>query len=429
MMSNTSVSPAAAARGCGLALLVIVGAGCEVGAPPGAAGWSGTVDTTEGVVVVENPERPVFSTEETRAMERWVRSLDGQLDERESWEPAPTVQAGDSGRVFVLDRTGGRVLVFDADSGVVRTEIDPPEGRPGHLESPVGMGVLPRALMVGERYGIELYDLDGSFRDRIGMAIRDSQFDRGVRLHPLDSTGVLMLESRGGAPEWRRYAPSGSTSIYTAPEAVSRFYPEATRKSCWRVSEGPTGPLLASCFYPVVLQLDSVGAVDREIVLPGGPDSATAAQLDRLRQESRAHWRSSEEELDSATIAARVERDVRLHQLVDRYRDVRHDPVTGLTSLLEETPVYLGGGSARLHLFGPDGAYLARIEFPEYWIHHDVRDGIVWAIVRGGDGELSLRSYRLELPEDAPSPRVGGATEGESDGRSGRAGSASKSRE
>lgn len=382
------------------ALLVLAAAACAGGdrgtEPPR---WTGRVDTVEGVVLVENPAEPLYPARRVRVEERWSHSLEEWVGTRRSWEQPPLVRLGD-GTAYVLAPQTGRLLLFGTGSGELRESIGPPEGSPGHLDEPLGLATFDGGVAVGERYGLEVFDRDGRFRRRIDIAVRDSQLDRVLQLHRLDSASVLTLESAGGAPSWRRRRPTGEVSALPRPEAVSRRFSGATERQCWRIAEGPTGPLLASCFYPVTLSLDSAGRAAREVVIDRGADSASRSELEHLRRESRARWEAWKADLPEEGIRARVERDLRLHAVKDQYRAVRYDRSSGLVGLLEETPEYMGGGDARLHLFDGKGVYLARLPFPDYWLDFDLDGSTAYAVTRDGEGERWFRSYRLVLPRE-----------------------------
>lgn len=358
--------------------------------------------------MVRNPARPKLPASELRVTEPWSRPIDELLGERRSWETTPFVEiGGDPETLVVLAPHAGRLLFVDPDSGRTRAVVESWEGPRGRTEEPIGLAVLEERVFVGVRHGIEVFDLRGGHLDRIRFPVRDSLLDRALQMHRLDSASVLSLTQSGGMSAWRRFEADGERAQLPPPEAISRYYPEAGERRCWRVGAGSTGPLLANCFFPVVLALDSVGEVAREIVVEGGADSASDAQLDRLRRESRARWRAWNEELPPEGVEVRVERDLRLHAILDQYRGVRQDPVSGMISLLAETPEYLGGGEAAVRLFSREGAYLARVAFPEYWLHHDFRDSVLYAVTRDEDGRRWLRAYRLDLPRTDSEPAPG----------------------
>lgn len=383
------------------AVLITGAPGCGGGGDgsSGARGWSGTIDTMEGVPVVENLARPIVSDATIGVSERWRSGVEERLADRRSWENAPEVRAGPSGRVFLLDPQAPRILMFDAGSGKPIGSIGSgDQGRAGRLQDPLGIAVLSDAVMVGERHAVRVFGHDGSFRREIEIPVEDSLLDHGVRLYGLDSLSAVMLQLQGGAPVWRRYKSSGEVSRYAKPSAVSRYYPDATRRRCWRVGRGPSGLVLGSCFFPVVIWVDSTGRVVREALIVSGADSASDAELQQLKEESRAHWRAVGEDLSARVIEARVQRDVHLHRIKDKYREIRYDRGTGLVSVLEETPEYLGGGDATLQLFNEEGLYVARVDFPEHWVAHDILNSIIYALVRDADGGRSLRAYVLDVP-------------------------------
>jgi hypothetical protein len=106
-----------------------------------ATGWKGRIETEGDVVVVTNPNEPLYGPE--------VVSLEEDLaigageGEDDLFAAISSIAVADDGTIFVLDSRDDNVKVFDRDGTPVRTIGRSGQG-PGEFSSPVSISLTPR---------------------------------------------------------------------------------------------------------------------------------------------------------------------------------------------------------------------------------------------------------------------------------------------
>jgi hypothetical protein len=142
------------------------------------SGWQGTIEEIQGTVVVKNPDKPLFPDP--------VFTLDEELaiggsDEREQYIfiEMNGVAVDDSGRIYILDRRGSHVKVFEDDGTFLRTIGGSGQG-PGEFLNPIAMFLTADRELVIEDFvnrKLSYFTLDGehlfdrSFRDILGKIV------------------------------------------------------------------------------------------------------------------------------------------------------------------------------------------------------------------------------------------------------------------
>jgi len=387
--------PGAPGRGVILVLLAgVVASGCRMISQLGGPRWEGTVDTVGGVTVVRSPATPVLDSGAIRLAPVWRDSLPDSLLEGPVWNPDPSL-AVDESRLYLLDRRGGRVDVFDAGDGATRGGW--PTSAPGGRDSLVTLLALPGRVVVGSHQELAVYPSDGHEVHRIRL---DAD---GRSLFPLDDTTVLSLEAGGGGVAWRRYVVTDTIGHPFLPGDVhSRIAPEVMDFDCWKMDGGGGRLLVLACTRPVVMAVGDTGAMLSEFGIQRAADTASAAELDTLRRLYRARAAEMDSKLEGSVLDAMVEREVRLQRVEHVYRGVRFDSASGLYALLRQTPAFLGGsGTARLDLLTRAGLYLATVDVPGRIVAYDLAGGNLYALLApGGATPPILAAFRVEIPSD-----------------------------
>lgn len=196
-----------------------------------------------------------------------------------------------------------------------------------------------------------------------------------------------------------RYSPSrdSAASEVPRPAANSVSRSEARAGACWK-RDGTAGGLLAvSCTYPVIVEIDLEDGVRREITVDLPVVKSSSQELEAVREQISLQLEQSRREPTDEVRRALQEREVKRQKLKKRFRAVRDDPVTGRIALLEQTPDYMGGGPATIHLLSSRGEYMAREGLDEEWIDFDFASGRLFALRRDSDGQgVEVVAYRAQ---------------------------------
>jgi len=126
--------------------------------------WQGTIEVVDGVTVVKNPLDPMYG-EEILAIEEELSIGVAEGAEEYMFQNAWEVVVDNSERIFVSDRRGFYIKVFDKFGKYVKTIGRKGQG-PGEFSQISSIQITPRnELMVYERNGFKLtfFSLDGDY--------------------------------------------------------------------------------------------------------------------------------------------------------------------------------------------------------------------------------------------------------------------------
>lgn len=359
------------------------------------AGWRGTVDTVANRAVVRNPPEPLLDDGAVSVRELWARPLGWSSERRNLWEPGPEVRVG-GGRVYVLDPVHERVQVRRATDGRRLRGLDPDSA--WDVQPFVGshaLAVTGGSVVVADTGTVVVLDgEDGALRDHLSMESADV-----IDVYGAGGGAFLLFAYGGSGVAWRYYeGPGAEGQPYRPPVTRSETHPEAAQSECWKLDGLTDGLLLLSCAHPVWLRFDRASEIRREVSFDRPPVEPTREQLEAVRQAARQRARDRRPDVGEELLRRMVEREERRHPLVKKHRAPRLDPTTGRIAVLEQTPAYMGGGSASLLLFTEDGRHLATLPFGRHWLDFDFRDGIVYAVTRReGSPRPVLVAYELDL--------------------------------
>lgn len=149
------------------------------------AGWAGTIEERDGVVVVRNPAAPVHDGQVVTFEEELSIGQDTGQEEY-LFARVNGMGVDDNGHIYVIDGRDALIRVFDGNGGFLRTIGRKGQG-PGEFEMPVHVQVTEDGeLFVGD-YAMRafFFSLDGRF-------IRQKAMPRPVWPVKLDSHGGLV---------------------------------------------------------------------------------------------------------------------------------------------------------------------------------------------------------------------------------------------
>lgn len=180
-----------------LALLAIGVAIAGCGGESAVRGeWVGTVDTVSGVPVINNPARPIWGPETAWRLEEDLSIGAVEGDPHYEFSVIADLETDDGGRIYVLDREGRRISIYDP-SGTFIAAFGRRGGGPGEFEDPVSLHWSADTLVVWDRRLRRL-----SYFNPEGRLLRDVRVELPF--------GVSRLEFRQDGRVWAQRGPSYS---------------------------------------------------------------------------------------------------------------------------------------------------------------------------------------------------------------------------
>ncbi len=167
--------------------------GCGGESRTEAASWAGTVDTVNGVVVVNNPSAPIHRGEDAWRLEEELSIGVVEGDPDYQFAGISDIEIDGAGTIYVLDGRERRVAVYDS-AGVFVTAFGRQGEGPGEFESPNRLLWKADTLVVWD-----------------GRLLRLSYFDR--------SGGTLLRDERAELPMFYKFAmrPDGRVWAQQGP--------------------------------------------------------------------------------------------------------------------------------------------------------------------------------------------------------------------
>lgn len=372
------------------ALPMTVGAwGCD--APPEGTTWQGTRDTVGPVEVVRNPAAPLLEASAVAVHELWRTSGEAS---GELWERPSVVEIGD-GRVYVLDAQAHRVHVLDAGTGEPLFAFGAEGDGPGEFRRPFGIEAVGDVIAVGDGAGpgVELFSPDGEYRRSLRLEFLP------FLLEGLPDGRLWVTGLGAGTAITRTLRLDGETAPWGAPD-TSLIDPGLVFDDCPRWGGDREGLVRGHCRRLAFQRLGAGGEPLGEVHTDRPPAMASPAELDTI--ERRMRRMVGRARMPPAEAERFVEERLEESRVKAVYVKARSDLETGLTFIQEQPPPILGGGTATLHAFTPDGRYLASLPFDRAWPDFAVRDGRVYALAEDPyTGLVELVAIRLELPPES----------------------------
>lgn len=159
--------------------------------------WKGKIEREDGVIIVQNPKKPLYSEDVFDLQEELVI---GGADEREEYmfSGIRSVDVSEDDKIYILDYKRAHVKVFDRDGKYVMTIGRLGQG-PGELNRPMTISLNQKELMVHEFGRFSLFSLDGEFLRHLS-AKESLSFNARI-----DSQGNIVLTEGIRDPDNPRY--------------------------------------------------------------------------------------------------------------------------------------------------------------------------------------------------------------------------------
>ena len=161
------------------------------------AEWKGKIENEDGVIIVQNPKKPLYSEDVFDLQEELAI---GGADEREEYmfSGIRSVDVSEDDKIYILDYKRAHVKVFDRDGKYVMTNGRLGQG-PGELNRPTTISLNQKELMVHEFGRFSFFSHDGEFLRHLS-AKESLSFNARI-----DSQGNIVLTEGVRDPDNPRY--------------------------------------------------------------------------------------------------------------------------------------------------------------------------------------------------------------------------------
>lgn len=204
--------------------------------------WGGSITEEDGITVVRNPKRPIYSEDAFQLEENLA--ITSPDDEDLSFQNLNYLVVDDAENIYVSDSKAGHILVFNKNGEFVRKIGKRGEG-PGELTFPLEIQILgQKELLVNDtgQAKVHFFTLDGEFIRQ--MTTR--QFP-GFRLPKADSVGNVVVGYiipgepiksilKKIDPELNPICEVVSSSFTTQPPIIDYFEMRWRTKYVWNVT-------------------------------------------------------------------------------------------------------------------------------------------------------------------------------------------------
>lgn len=348
--------------------------------------WGGRVVEREGVVRVENPDRPLAAPGEVTAELAWVQT---GPEAGGIWEVPRKIHVFRES-IFLVDRQASKIHRLTL-SGDLKPSFGTPGGGPGQY------GFITDAIPT--EAGLFVVDM--------GNARVEVLSDEGNLLasHPLGQIAytaaslgpdaIALFGITESEPGWTKFEVDGERNPFDFPDFP---HPPGSEGSFTRGSAWGDRLVRLRNTSPQVRIYSHDGRLGRVIDLPLPPEDATDEEVEGVVREVSSFL--AEDGVPAGVIQQQVDAIRARPREKLKFRKIEFDDDGGLAAIWEQNPEDYGSGNATLHLLTIDGLYLARLEFDRPWGDFDLYGGVLYTLSRDPDTDLAtLQAHRLVVPE------------------------------
>ncbi len=369
----------------GASLLALL---CSVAACSNASRWAGSVETQQGVEVIDNPGAPLLAEAQGLVHKLWdVQGSD--------WVDPSRIHVN-SGHIAVVDPKANEVHLVST-LGEIQASVGRPGGGPGEIIKLVDAFPVGDSLVFLDqgKSSAEYLDLDGNYLSAVhlagnpwnGFSLEDGTLLVKGKFLSGPSEGTLGDWVTVGAGE----EPHAFTSLPLAP------LPGEQGVQCSDFSAWADGAARLRFTTPQIQVFDRSGTLTLEsmIDLPieRVSDAERDSALSNLRR-SMAARRLPPQFMEQSLTVMKERWRVKC-----RFGPLRFDASRHYAAFMEQNPDQFGSGPATLHFVSADGIYLARVAFANAWRDFAMDGGVVYALTRDATTDLvTLTAFRVDLP-------------------------------
>ena len=248
--------------------------------------WKGTIEKENGIIVVKNPKKPIYSENVFSLAEEL--SI-GKAERREEYifSQIRSIAVDEKERIYVLDTKEAHVKVFDKNGDYIKTMGRKGQG-PGEMSLPFSICITSQnEIMVQDLNNrrIMFYSLDGNFIKSLSTAkivIVGSNIDsKGniigiVSVSGPDKQNIELQKFDSGLSYLYSF---GSFSLPSRSSTFNPFMPEL----CWAVSKDDN----VICGYPENYEFklfNPEGKVIRKVIKDYKPVKITQEEIEKRKK-------------------------------------------------------------------------------------------------------------------------------------------------
>jgi len=352
-------------------MILAVAWGCK-----GETAWRGSIETTDGVQVVRNPEAPMYPQGALQLQEELTIGTADGADEY-MFVRLRGIAVDDEGEIFALDQRKPRVDVFSADGRHLRSIGRRGQG-PGEFQIPFFIALAPAGeLLVGEMGRLSFFERSGNFLRSLDNTVRQWAFVKYLENGDAVGTRMVMDEKNP------RYE-------------VSICGPDFEPKSILASSPMPD-PSSKFALFTSVARWDISGG--REIVCADGQEGYRLSVYDAG---GRLTWSILKQHDPVPVTDPDIERQMKQHgfQSRDEVTIPRFLPPIWWVYADEDGRFFVStwqrdpdSGIARFNIFDAEGRYLCDYLIPGEPLVF--KNGKLYAIVQDEEGFQYIKRYRM----------------------------------
>jgi hypothetical protein len=342
----------------------------------GAPAWRGSIETADGIQVVQNPKAPMYPQ---GALELQEELTIGKAEGAEEYMFVRLrgLAVDDQGEIFALDQRKPRVDVFSAAGSHIRSIGRQGQG-PGEFQTPFFIALAPSAeIMVGGMDKLSFFDRTGLFLRSQENTVRPLAFIKYLENGDAVGTRMVMDEQN---PRYE-VAICGRDLKPKTPLASSPM-------------PDPSGKF---ALFASVIRWDVVRG--REIVCASGQEGYRLSIFDAGGRLTR----TVSKEYDPVPVSdLDTDRQMKQHgvQSRDGVTIPRFLPPISWVYADEDGRIFVStwqrdpeSGVALFNIFDPEGRYLCDYRIPGEPLVF--KDGKLYAIVQDEEGIQYIKRYRM----------------------------------
>ena len=343
--------------------------------------WAGSVSVQDGVEIIFNPADPLLPEPEAPVSELW--NVQGS-----HWVDPARVHS-QSGFITVVDPPANQIHAVLA-SGEIRGSVGRPGGGPGEFLRLLDAFSDGSRLIVldGGKGSVEYLDLDGTYRSSVhldGQPWGGFPLEGGVLLVKGEFLSDPAAETLG---DWVRIEEGRDPTAFTSRSLDP--LPEEEGVQCSDLFSWGQGAARLRSTTPQLQLFDQAGGLlmETRIDLPveAIPDSERESALSELARGLAG--RGLPPQFIEQNLVVQEER----WRVKCRFGPLRFDASRRFGAFLEQNP-------DEFHFVSQEGVYLARVRFPTPWRDFTMDAGIVYALTRDPETDLTtLRAFRVDIP-------------------------------
>ena len=250
------------------------------------ADWKGTMEKENGIIVVKNPKKPIYS-ENVFSLAEELSIGKAERGEEYIFSQIRSIAVDEKERIYVLDTKEAHVKVFDKNGDYIKTMGRKGQG-PGEMSLPFSICITSQNEIVVQDLNnrrIMFYSLDGSFINSLSTAkiiIVGFNIDsRGniIGIISISGPDKRVIELQKFDSELNYLYSYGSFSLPSRSSTFNPFMPEFH----WAVSKEDN----VICGYPEKYEFklfNSEGNLIRKVVKDYKPIKITQGEIEESKK-------------------------------------------------------------------------------------------------------------------------------------------------